>query len=58
MTLTKKNTKFNFNNNCREAFNALKHAFTTTLILQHFNSNLLIIVKVDASDYVTVGVLS
>jgi hypothetical protein len=38
-------------------FNNLKHAFTTALILQHFNPKLLIIVEANASNYVTARVL-
>ncbi|RYN15579.1 hypothetical protein AA0115_g12973 [Alternaria tenuissima] len=58
ITLTKKDAKFNFDDNCREAFDALKRAFTTAPILRHFDPDLPIIVEADASDYVTAGVLS
>ena len=36
----------------------LKHVFTTVSILRRFNLNREILVKTDASDYVSVGVLS
>src|SRR6202162_5509434 len=40
------------------AFQALKLAFTTSPILQHFDSEKPIIVETDASDYVSAGILS
>jgi hypothetical protein len=58
VALTKKDTKFLFNDDCQKAFDALKHAFTTAPILRHFDPDLPIIVEADASDYVTAGVLS
>ena len=33
--LTRKDTPWNFDENCRNAFNTLKKAFTSTLILMH-----------------------
>ena len=58
VALTKKDTKFLFNNSCQEAFDSLKRAFVTAPILRHFNPDLPIVVEADASDYVTAGVLS
>ena len=37
---------------------ALKRAFVTALVLAHFNPNREVLVKADASDYVSAGVLS
>ena len=42
----------------KKAFEALKMAFTTAPILQHFNFEKAIVVETDASDFVSAGVLS
>ena len=49
---------FNWDENCQRAMTALKHAFTTAPMLAHFNPNREILVKADASDYVSAGILS
>ena len=42
----------------KKAFEALKMAFTTAPILQHFDFEKAIVVETDASDFVSAGVLS
>jgi len=42
----------------RDAFSAIKLAFTTTLILQHFNPTLYIIVKLDALGFALTRIIS
>jgi len=49
---------WNFSEDCRRSFNALKHAFTTVPILTHFIPDTPIIVETDASDYAVAGILS
>jgi len=56
--LTRKDAPWNFSEDCRRSFNALKHAFTTTPILTHFIPDTPIIVETDASDYAVTGILS
>jgi len=56
--LTRKNTPWNFNNDCRIAFNTLKQAFTSAPILTHWILNAQLIVETDASDYAFVAILS
>ena len=56
--LTKKNVPFEWITECQSAFDALKKAFTSDVILHHYNLNLKIIVKTDTSDYVSEGILS
>ena len=56
--LIKKNVPFEWTTECQSAFNALKKAFTSDVILCHYNLNLKIIVKTDTSDYVSEGILS
>ena len=56
--LTKKGTIFEWNNRCQIAFDALKKAFTSDVILIHFDADRKIVVETDASDYVSGGVLS
>ena len=43
---------------CEDAFKLLKEKFTSAPILQHFDPDLPIILEVDASDFVSAGVLS
>ena len=56
----KKNARTNFTwtSACQRAFDLLKERFTTALILAHFNYERECIVKTDASDNVSAGVLS
>ena len=56
--LIKKDIFFEWTTECQSAFNALKKAFTSDVILRHYNLNLKIIVETDASDYVSEGILS
>jgi len=56
--LTRKDAPWNFSEDCRRSFNALKHAFTTAPILTHFIPDTPIIVETDASDYAVAGILS
>ena len=56
--LIKKDVLFEWITECQSAFNALKKAFTSDVILRYYNLNLKIVVKTDASDYVSEGILS
>ena len=56
--LTKKDVSFEWITECQSAFDALKKAFTSDVILRHYNLNLKIVVKTDTSDYVSEGILS
>jgi len=56
--LTKKNTPWNFDDNCRIAFNTLKQAFTSTPILMHWVPNAQLVVETDASYYTLAAILS
>ena len=56
--LIKKDIPFEWITECQSAFNALKKAFTSDVILHHYNSDLKIIVKTDTSDYVSEDILS
>ena len=49
---------FKWSSECENAFNTLKRAFTSNVILCHYNSDLKLVVKTDASDYVSEGILS
>jgi len=56
--LTRKDAPWNFSEDCRRSFNALKHTFTTAPILTHFIPDTPIIMETDASDYAVAGILS
>jgi transposase InsO family protein len=56
--LTRKSTTFVFTPECRSAFNALKSAFVSAPVLQHFNPSLPLTVETDASDYAVAAILS
>ena len=56
--LTHKDIAFKWFSECENAFNTLKRAFTSDVILCHYNSDLKLVVKTDASDYVSEGILS
>ena len=56
--LIKKNSPFEWITECQSAFNALKKAFISDVILCNYNSDLKIVVKTDASDYVSEDILS
>ncbi len=56
--LTQKDILFQFDKACRAAFQALKNAFISALILCHFDSNLKCIIEADSSDYAHDDILS
>ena len=56
--LTKKDVPFEWTTECQSAFDALKKAFMSDVILRHYNLDLKIIVETDTSDYVSGGILS
>ena len=56
--LTKKEVSFQWTDKCQQAFETLKKAFTSELILMHFDPYRPIIVETDASYYVSGGILS
>ena len=56
--LMRKAVPWNFSMDCRRSFNLLKEAFTSAPILTHYQPNMLIIVKTDASDYAIADILS
>jgi len=56
--LTRKDTPWNFDENCRNAFNTLKKAFTSTSILTHWVPDAQLVVETDASDYALTAILS
>jgi hypothetical protein len=56
--LTGKITIFVWDTACTDSFAALKHAFTTTPILRHFDYDREAIIETDALDYVSAGILS
>jgi len=49
---------FIFNNNYIKAFKELKDRLISSLILYHYNLNLKLMLEIDASDGVVVGILS
>jgi hypothetical protein len=56
--LTRKASKWNFDQSCRLAFDSLKKAFTTAPVLTHWIPEAQIIVETDASDYALAAILS
>ena len=56
--LTRKDTPWNFDENCRKAFNTLKQAFTSAPILMHWVLDAQLVVETDASDYALAAILS
>jgi len=56
--LTRKNTLWNFDDDCRIAFNTLKQAFTSAPILTHWVLDAQLVVETDASDYTLAAILS
>ena len=52
-----KDVAFEWFSECEDAFNTLKRAFTSDVILCHYNSDLKLVMKTDASDYVSEGIL-
>jgi len=56
--LTRKNIPWNFDNDCKMAFNTLKQAFTSASILMHWVSDAQLVVKTNASDYALAAIFS
>ena len=56
--LTHKRSTWDFSNKCCSAFNTLKKAFTTTLVLTHWIPGSPLIIKTDALDYTLAAILS
>jgi len=56
--LTRKDTPWNFDENCRNAFNTLKKAFTSAPILTHWVPDAQLVVETDTSDYALAAILS
>jgi RNase H-like domain found in reverse transcriptase len=56
--LTRKGTPFVWGDKQQQAFEALKAAFSKTLILIHFNLNNPIVVETDASNYAIAAIIS
>src|SRR6202041_2961810 len=56
--LTHKDTKWDFSEKCRKAFNDLKTAFLSAPLLTHWIPDTPIIVEMDASDYAIAAILS
>jgi RNase H-like domain found in reverse transcriptase len=54
----RKGVPWNFSEDCRKSFGALKKAFTSALILTHWIPDVPIVVETDASDYAIAGILS
>src|ERR1700730_19078114 len=56
--LTRKNIPWLWSDDCQSAFDSLKSAFSSALILSHFIPGAPLIVKTDASDYTVAAILS
>jgi len=56
--LTRKDTPWNFDKNCKKAFNTLKQAFTSAPILMHWVPDAQLVVETDVSDYALAAILS
>jgi Reverse transcriptase (RNA-dependent DNA polymerase). len=56
--LTRKSVKWDFNENCRKAFNSLKEAFITAPVLSHWEPDCQLTIETDASDYALAAILS
>jgi len=56
--LTRKNTPWNFDDDCRIAFNTLKQAFISAPILMHWVLDAQLVMETDASDYTLAAILS
>ena len=55
---TRKNVPWKFDSFCHNAFNSLKKAFTSTLILTHWIPDAQLIVETDALDYALATIFS
>jgi len=58
MCLTHKGSPWHLSDECHSAFETLKKAFTTALVLTHWILDMQITVETDASDYALTAVLS
>lgn len=56
--LTRKDTSWNFDTNCRKAFDKLKEEFTHAPVLAHWKPDSELIIETDASDYALAAILS
>jgi len=56
--LTRKDTPWNFDDNCRKAFNTLKQAFISAPILMYWVPDAQLVMETDISDYALAAVLS
>ncbi len=56
--LTRKDVPFVWDAECQAAFETLKKAFTSDVILRHYDPDREIVVETDASDFVSGGILS
>src|SRR5438445_4314030 len=56
--LTRKGIPYQFTEKAREAFNILKEAFTTALVLTHWIPDRPIVIETDALDYALAAILS
>jgi len=56
--LTRKDTPWNFDKNCRKAFNTLKQAFTSAPIFTHWVPDAQLVMETNASDYALAAILS
>ncbi len=56
--LIRKDQSFNWTQKCQFVFDWLKQMFITVFILMHYNSNLLVTVKINVFDYVVIEVMS
>jgi len=56
--LTRKNIPWNFDNDCRMAFNTLKQAFISTPILTHWVPDTQLVMETDTLDYTLAAILS
>jgi len=56
--LTRKDTSWNFDENCRRAFNTLKQAFISAPILMHWVPDAQLVVETNALDYALAAILS
>jgi len=56
--LTRKNSPWNFDDDCRISFNTLKQAFTSAPILTYWVPDAQLVVETDVSDYALAAILS
>ena len=56
--LTKKDVPWEWTSECQKAFDTLRTAFTSDVVLAHYDPEKRIVVETDASDYVSAGILS